>query len=124
MWGVAFNRIAQYDAAISHYLLSLRFHADRFIDESPVPAGMQFPGQSNPIFSKVQDLLYGENAPQQAALYRELHPAPGSLVTAEQLQGKELSYNNLADADAAWECVKSFDAAACVIVKHANPCGV
>ncbi|KAB7578615.1 bifunctional phosphoribosylaminoimidazolecarboxamide formyltransferase/IMP cyclohydrolase [Verminephrobacter eiseniae] len=120
----AFNRIAQYDAAISHYLSSLRFEADRCIDDSAVPARMQFPGQSNAIFSKVQDLRYGENAHQQAALYRELHPAPGSLVTAEQLQGKELSYNNLADADAAWECVKSFDAAACVIVKHANPCGV
>jgi phosphoribosylaminoimidazolecarboxamide formyltransferase/IMP cyclohydrolase len=72
----------------------------------------------------VQDLRYGENSHQQAALYRDLHPAPGSLVTGVQLQGKELSYNNIADADAAWECVKSFDAAACVIVKHANPCGV
>jgi phosphoribosylaminoimidazolecarboxamide formyltransferase/IMP cyclohydrolase len=73
---------------------------------------------------KLQDLRYGENSHQQAALYRDLHPAPGSLVTAKQLQGKELSYNNIADADAAWECVKSFDAPACVIVKHANPCGV
>ena len=75
---------------------------------------------------KLQDLRYGENPHQRAALYRDLHPAPGSLVTARQLQGKELSYNNLADADAAWECVKSFapDTAACVIVKHANPCGV
>jgi phosphoribosylaminoimidazolecarboxamide formyltransferase/IMP cyclohydrolase len=72
----------------------------------------------------VQDLRYGENSHQQAALYRDLYPAPGSLVTGVQLQGKELSYNNIADADAAWECVKSFDAAACVIVKHANPCGV
>ena len=69
-------------------------------------------------------MRYGENAHQQAALYRDLYPAPGSLVTAKQLQGKELSYNNLADADAAWECVKSFTDAACVIVKHANPCGV
>jgi phosphoribosylaminoimidazolecarboxamide formyltransferase/IMP cyclohydrolase len=73
---------------------------------------------------KLQDLRYGENPHQQAAFYRDLHPAPGSLVTAEQLQGKELSYNNIADADAAWECVKSFEAPACVIVKHANPCGV
>ena len=72
----------------------------------------------------MQDLRYGENAHQQAALYRDLYPAVGSLVTAKQLQGKELSYNNLADADAAWECVKSFNQAACVIVKHANPCGV
>ncbi len=73
---------------------------------------------------KLQDLRYGENPHQQAAFYRDLYPAPGSLVTAEQLQGKELSYNNIADADAAWECVKSFDSTACVIVKHANPCGV
>jgi phosphoribosylaminoimidazolecarboxamide formyltransferase/IMP cyclohydrolase len=72
----------------------------------------------------VQDLRYGENPHQRAAFYRDLYPAPGSLVTAKQLQGKELSYNNIADADAAWECVKSFDTPACVIVKHANPCGV
>ena len=87
-----------------------------------------FPDQANGRFVKLQDLRYGENSHQQAALYRDLNPAPGSLVTARQLQGKELSYNNIADADAAWECVKSFDAgahaAACVIVKHANPCGV
>ncbi|HWU83249.1 MAG TPA: bifunctional phosphoribosylaminoimidazolecarboxamide formyltransferase/IMP cyclohydrolase [Methylophilaceae bacterium] len=115
----AFNRISNYDAAISDYLSS--FSADG----SRTP----FPGQSNGRFVKVQDLRYGENPHQQAAFYRDLYPAPGSLVTAEQLQGKELSYNNIADADAAWECVKSFDAtpsgaAACVIVKHANPCGV
>jgi phosphoribosylaminoimidazolecarboxamide formyltransferase/IMP cyclohydrolase len=73
---------------------------------------------------KLQDLRYGENPHQTAAFYRDLHPAPGSLVTAVQLQGKELSYNNIADADAAWECVKSFAESACVIVKHANPCGV
>src|SRR5256885_14088975 len=59
------------------------------------------------LFRSVQDLRYGENSHQQAALYRDLYPAPGSLVTGEQLQGKELSYNNIADADAAWECVKS-----------------
>jgi len=72
----------------------------------------------------VQDLRYGENPHQQAAFYRDLYPAPGSLAVARQLQGKELSYNNIADADAAWECVKSFATSACVIVKHANPCGV
>jgi phosphoribosylaminoimidazolecarboxamide formyltransferase/IMP cyclohydrolase len=92
-----------------------------------------FPGQANGRFIKLQDLRYGENPHQKAAFYRDLYPAPGSLVTARQLQGKELSYNNIADADAAWECVKSFTpggdgdpsrAAACVIVKHANPCGV
>jgi phosphoribosylaminoimidazolecarboxamide formyltransferase/IMP cyclohydrolase len=119
----AFNRISQYDGAISDYLSAIA------IGEN-VPAGDVaptldlFPGQSNGRFVKVQDLRYGENSHQQAALYRDLYPAPGSLVTAKQLQGKELSYNNIADADAAWECVKSFDTPACVIVKHANPCGV
>ncbi|MDP1660078.1 MAG: bifunctional phosphoribosylaminoimidazolecarboxamide formyltransferase/IMP cyclohydrolase, partial [Methylotenera sp.] len=88
------------------------------------PVRHQFPAQSNTNFVKVQDLRYGENPHQQAAFYRDLHPAPGSLVTAQQLQGKELSYNNIADADAAWEAVKSFDTTSCVIVKHANPCGV
>ena len=112
----AFNRIANYDAAISDYLSSIQDDGTR----------ATFPGQFNAGFVKVQDLRYGENPHQSAAFYRDLHPAPGSLVTAQQLQGKELSYNNIADADAAWECVKSFDAAtpACVIVKHANPCGV
>ncbi|MHB8948756.1 MAG: bifunctional phosphoribosylaminoimidazolecarboxamide formyltransferase/IMP cyclohydrolase [Rhodoferax sp.] len=118
----AFNRVAQYDAAISDYLSSLNFE-----ENNATPARKLFPDQSNSCFVKLQDLRYGENPHQSAAFYRDLHPAPGSLVTAVQLQGKELSYNNIADADAAWECVKSFDAsteAACVIVKHANPCGV
>jgi phosphoribosylaminoimidazolecarboxamide formyltransferase/IMP cyclohydrolase len=110
----AFNRISQYDGAISDYLSSIQ----------PDGTHSLFAGQANGRFIKVQDLRYGENAHQQAALYRDLHPAPGSLVTAKQLQGKELSYNNIADADAAWECVKSFTESACVIVKHANPCGV
>ena len=110
----AFNRISQYDGAISDYLSSIQ----------PDGSYSLFGGQANGRFIKLQDLRYGENAHQSAALYRDLHPAPGSLVTAQQLQGKELSYNNIADADAAWECVKSFTAAACVIVKHANPCGV
>ncbi len=114
----AFNRIASYDAAISDYLSALQ----------PDGSRSEFPAQSNGRFVKLQDLRYGENPHQGAAFYRDLHPAPGSLVTARQLQGKELSYNNIADADAAWECVRSFDpqtdGAACVIVKHANPCGV
>ena len=110
----AFNRISNYDAAISDYLSSLQADGSRAL----------FPAQSNGRFVKLQDLRYGENPHQQAAFYRDLEPAPGSLVTARQLQGKELSYNNIADADAAWECVKSFDTPACVIVKHANPCGV
>jgi phosphoribosylaminoimidazolecarboxamide formyltransferase/IMP cyclohydrolase len=83
-----------------------------------------FPAQSQrPLRQAAGPALRREPAPE-AAFYRDLHPAPGSLVTAKQLQGKELSYNNIADADAAWECVKSFDRPACVIVKHANPCGV
>jgi phosphoribosylaminoimidazolecarboxamide formyltransferase/IMP cyclohydrolase len=75
-------------------------------------------------YTKVQDLRYGENPHQRAALYRDRLPAPGSLITARQLQGKELSFNNLADADAAWSCAGSFERVSCVIVKHANPCGV
>jgi phosphoribosylaminoimidazolecarboxamide formyltransferase/IMP cyclohydrolase len=72
-----------------------------------------------------QDLRYGENPHQEAAFYRDhSSAAPGSLANYTQLQGKELSYNNIADADAAWECVKTFDSPACVIIKHANPCGV
>src|SRR6478752_2770166 len=110
----AFNRISNYDGAISDYLSGIQDDGTRAL----------FGAQSNGRFVKVQDLRYGENPHQQAAFYRDLYPAPGSLVTARQLQGKELSYNNIADADAAWECVKSFDVPACVIVKHANPCGV
>ncbi len=119
----AFNRISQYDGAISDYLSSVQFEPDK-LSETYVPARKQFPDQANSQFVKIQDLRYGENAHQQAAWYRDLYPAPGSIVTGRQLQGKELSYNNIADADAAWECVKSFAQPACVIVKHANPCGV
>lgn len=110
----AFNRISNYDAAISDYLSSLQEDGSRSL----------FPAQANGRFVKIQDLRYGENPHQQAAFYRDLYPAPGSLAVAQQLQGKELSYNNIADADAAWECVKSLATPACVIVKHANPCGV
>ena len=110
----AFNRISNYDGAISDYLSSFNNDGTR----------NAYPAQVNSRFVKLQDLRYGENPHQSAAFYRDLYPAPGSLVTAQQLQGKELSYNNIADADAAWEAVKSFDNTACVIVKHANPCGV
>lgn len=89
-----------------------------------VPTRSPFPAQINSNFIKVMDLRYGENPHQSGAFYRDLYPVPGTLATFQQLQGKELSYNNLADADAAWECVRQFDAPACVIVKHANPCGV
>src|SRR6478672_2141584 len=110
----AFNNVAFYDACISNFLSA------RQDDGSHA----QFAGQANGNFVKVMDLRYGENPHQQAAFYRDLWPAPGSLATFTQLQGKELSYNNIADSDAAWECVRQFDAPACVIVKHANPCGV
>jgi len=110
----AFNRVAQYDDAISNYLSA------RTGDGEPA----QFPGQNNPCFTKVSDLRYGENPHQQAAWYRDLYPAQGSLASAKQHQGKELSYNNISDADAAWECVRQYDEMACAIIKHANPCGV
>jgi len=110
----AFNRVAQYDDAISNYLSARTFDGE--------PA--MFPGQANPSFTKVVDLRYGENPHQRAAWYRDPIPAAGSLATARQHQGKELSYNNIADADAAWECVRQFGETACAIIKHANPCGV
>ncbi|MCV6639297.1 bifunctional phosphoribosylaminoimidazolecarboxamide formyltransferase/IMP cyclohydrolase [Candidatus Albibeggiatoa sp. nov. NOAA] len=104
---------ARYDGAIANYLGGL---------ESEEP---QFPPALSMQFEKRQTMRYGENPHQKAAFYAELSPAPASLATATQLQGKALSYNNVADADAALECVKSFnDKPACVIVKHANPCGV
>jgi len=110
--------VARYDAAISEVLSSITGSNDAGV------ARAQFANQTNGTFTKLMDLRYGENPHQQAAFYRDLWPAPGSLATFTQLQGKELSYNNLADSDAAWECVRQFDAPACVIVKHANPCGV
>ncbi len=110
----AFNRVAQYDAAISDYLSAIKDDGTRGL----------FPAQSNSNFVKVMDLRYGENPHQHGAFYRDLYPVPGTLATFTQLQGKELSFNNLADADAAWECVRQFERPACVIVKHANPCGV
>jgi phosphoribosylaminoimidazolecarboxamide formyltransferase/IMP cyclohydrolase len=110
----AFNRVAQFDDAISNYLSS--------IEEDGNPAA--FPNQTNHCFVKVADLRYGENPHQQAAWYRDVHPAEGSLAAGRQHQGKELSYNNIADADAAWQCVRQFDESACAIIKHANPCGV
>ena len=114
----AFNRVAQYDAAISNYLSAITDTT------AAVPVRDEYPAQMNSSFIKVMDLRYGENPHQSGVFYRDLYPVPGTLATFVQLQGKELSYNNLADADAAWECVRQFDVPACVIVKHANPCGV
>jgi len=110
----AFSHTAAYDGAISNYLTARDANGE---------AGA-FPARLNVSFDKVQDLRYGENPHQHAAFYRDLRAAPGALAGYAQLQGKELSFNNLADADAAWECVKTLDGPACVIVKHANPCGV
>jgi phosphoribosylaminoimidazolecarboxamide formyltransferase / IMP cyclohydrolase len=111
----AFSHTAAYDGAISNWLTAR--------DETN--ASVAYPAQFNASFAKVQELRYGENPHQTAAFYRDMPAVPGSIAAAKQLQGKELSYNNIADADAAWECVKSFpESMACVIVKHANPCGV
>ncbi|MGH8675318.1 MAG: bifunctional phosphoribosylaminoimidazolecarboxamide formyltransferase/IMP cyclohydrolase [Burkholderiales bacterium] len=108
-----FAHTAHYDGAIANYLYSLDERGRR--GEYPDVLSMQL--------HKVQQMRYGENPHQSAAFYRDEAPAAGTLANWRQLQGKELSYNNVADADAAWECVKSFADPACVIVKHANPCG-
>ena len=110
----AFALTAAYDGAIANYLTSLRTDGTRF----------QFPGTYTAQFRKLYDLRYGENPHQQAAFYAERGAAPGTLAAARQRQGKDLSFNNIADADAALACVRGLDTPACVIVKHANPCGV
>ncbi|MGE5386733.1 MAG: bifunctional phosphoribosylaminoimidazolecarboxamide formyltransferase/IMP cyclohydrolase [Betaproteobacteria bacterium] len=110
----AFVHTARYDSAIANWLTAL--------DEANQP--QQFPAAFQTAFDRVEVLRYGENPHQQAAFYRDPTPTPGAIANYVQLQGKELSYNNIADADAAWECVKTFATPACVIVKHANPCGV
>ena len=109
----AFSHTAAYDGAISNYLTA----RDAEGATQPFPESFNWQG------AKLQDLRYGENPHQQAAFYRDEAPEGASIATARQLQGKELSYNNIADSDAAWECVLGFAAPACVIVKHANPCG-
>ncbi|QRN40682.1 MAG: bifunctional phosphoribosylaminoimidazolecarboxamide formyltransferase/IMP cyclohydrolase [Neisseriaceae bacterium] len=115
----AFSHTAQYDGLISNYLTSVNLEK-----LSGEPYLELFPQQLNQQWIKVQDLRYGENPHQKAAFYRDIQPLAGSLSSYQQLQGKELSYNNLVDSDTAWEAVKVFDEPACVIVKHANPCGV
>jgi phosphoribosylaminoimidazolecarboxamide formyltransferase/IMP cyclohydrolase len=109
-----FEHTAHYDGAIANYLGKIE--AD---------TTTEFPRTYNSQFNKAQDMRYGENPHQKAAFYTEKQAQSGSIGAATQLQGKELSYNNIADTDAALECVKAFpEAPACVIVKHANPCGV
>ncbi len=110
----AFTHTAHYDAAISNYLTAL--------DNNHQP--QTFPEQLHLNFTLTERLRYGENPHQQAAFYRDTRNVTGSLADYRQIQGKALSYNNIADTDAAWACVKTFEQPACVIVKHANPCGV
>lgn len=109
----AYEHTAAYDGAIANYF-------GRMVDGG----NEDFPRTFNSQFQQVQTLRYGENSHQKSAFYIEKNPAPGTIATAQQLQGKELSYNNIADTDAALETVKLFTAPTCVIVKHANPCGV
>jgi phosphoribosylaminoimidazolecarboxamide formyltransferase/IMP cyclohydrolase len=119
----AFTHTARYDSMIANWLTGLDDGAEaKPAEAAPVPA--IFPARLQLAFDRTEILRYGENAHQSAAFYRETNPVAGSIAAYSQLQGKELSYNNIADSDAAWECVKSFDVPACVIVKHANPCGV
>ncbi|MGZ5042829.1 MAG: bifunctional phosphoribosylaminoimidazolecarboxamide formyltransferase/IMP cyclohydrolase, partial [Usitatibacter sp.] len=110
----AFSHTAEYDGMISNWLTA----------RTPDGVAKEFPDRFNVQMRLAQALRYGENPHQSAAFYVERDPPPGTLANFKQVQGKELSYNNIADADAAWECCRSFDVAACVIVKHANPCGV
>jgi phosphoribosylaminoimidazolecarboxamide formyltransferase / IMP cyclohydrolase len=110
----AFAHTAAYDAEIANYLTALDDKGQR----------SDFPDRLTLQFEKSRDLRYGENPHQAAAFYRDADPVPGGIAGFTQHAGKDLSYNNIADADTAWECVKAFDEPACVIVKHANPCGV
>jgi len=114
----AFVHTARYDSAIANWLTALESTAEEAPRLSPFPTALQT------AFDRVETLRYGENPHQQAAFYRDPTPTAGAIANYAQLQGKELSYNNIADADAAWECVKTFATPACVIIKHANPCGV
>ena len=116
----AFEHTAAYDGMIANYLGTINQSADTLSTDGRGA----FPRTFNSQFIKAQEMRYGENPHQSAAFYVEAKPAEVGIATATQLQGKELSYNNVADTDAALECVKSFVKPACVIVKHANPCGV
>ena len=109
-----FSHTANYDANVSNYLGGLNNNKE------PINYPLTYTSQ----FIKKQDLRYGENPHQTAAFYSEHNSMTGTIASAKQIQGKELSYNNIADTDAAYECVLSFKETACVIVKHANPCGV
>ena len=109
----AFAHTAAYDSAIANWITA----RDLSGHVRALPGSFRFGGE------KVQDLRYGENPHQQASFYRDDAPPAGTIANFRQLQGKDLSYNNIADGDAAWECVRAFAEPACVIIKHANPCG-
>ncbi|MCA4015029.1 bifunctional phosphoribosylaminoimidazolecarboxamide formyltransferase/IMP cyclohydrolase [Vibrio vulnificus] len=117
----AFEHTAAYDGMIANYFGTMvpSYGENKEGDEES-----KFPRTFNQQFIKKQDMRYGENSHQAAAFYIEANPQEASVATARQIQGKALSYNNIADTDAALECVKEFNEPACVIVKHANPCGV
>lgn len=110
----AFEHTAKYDGLIANYLGRIQEDGSK----------SDFANTFNYHGLKVQEMRYGENPHQKAAFYRDPNPSEASVATAKQIQGRELSYNNIGDTDAALECVKQFDEPACVIVKHANPCGV
>ncbi|GAA5141568.1 bifunctional phosphoribosylaminoimidazolecarboxamide formyltransferase/IMP cyclohydrolase [Thalassotalea piscium] len=120
----AFEHTAAYDGMIANYFGQMlpAYGSDNLAPN--FENKNKFPRTVNSQFIKKQDLRYGENSHQAAAFYVEQSPEEASVSTANQMQGKALSYNNIADTDAALECVKEFDEPACVIVKHANPCGV
>ena len=109
-----FAHTANYDANVSNYLGAISTEGE----------DLDYPLTFSVQFKKIQELRYGENPHQTAAFYGQPNPPSGTLAGAKQLQGKALSYNNIADTDAALECVMVYQDAACVIVKHANPCGV
>ena len=123
----AFEHTASYDGMIANYFGTMvPSHSPSVLDDEGKKADekSKFPRTFNQQLIKKQDMRYGENSHQEAAFYIEATPEEASVSTAHQIQGKALSYNNIADTDAALECVKEFDEPACVIVKHANPCGV
>ncbi|MGF1836059.1 bifunctional phosphoribosylaminoimidazolecarboxamide formyltransferase/IMP cyclohydrolase [Photobacterium sanguinicancri] len=117
----AFEHTASYDGMIADYFGTM---VPSYGENKDGDQESKFPRTFNQQFEKKQDMRYGENSHQAAAFYVEANPEEASVSTARQIQGKALSYNNIADTDAALECVKEFDLPACVIVKHANPCGV
>ncbi|WP_100754169.1 bifunctional phosphoribosylaminoimidazolecarboxamide formyltransferase/IMP cyclohydrolase [Vibrio salilacus] len=122
----AFEHTASYDGMIANYFGTMvpSYGVSPETVSKEGDEESKFPRTFNQQFIKKQDMRYGENSHQDAAFYVEANPEEASVSTARQIQGKALSYNNIADTDAALECVKEFDQPACVIVKHANPCGV